>query len=514
MSLPESGLCKTAGLPCSNFFDILLLLECLRLLAGRVRLLHVKGISIMCKRIISPIPMAFLAIVTVCFITLIGPWPTYKSGFKDKRYYKQALAAIEGHGKLSSHGSTVGRFEAGWSRRSITPPIGTPLAGYGDRKGRPSTGVHDEIFVKALAVSDGTDKAVIVGSDMLIVPENVAELVRSRVCEQTTLTANDILFNASHTHSGPGGFAPGLASRLFNGPYDPNIPVFLAGAFTEAIVEAFRSLEPAKLLHDSVDAPQYIRNRTRKDGKVDSELSYMLIEQQDGDRCFLASYSAHATVLGADNMKFSGGYPGFLMRRIAERTGAEAIYLGGAVGSMSPRPPLGKDPFDRCRAMGIALADKVLRAGENTAAFKDKADVASIGIPVQLPPFQLRLSENWRVSKFLLPILGIDADGWIHAVRIGDVALVGTPGDFCGEISIELKSRMKNRIGGLWVLSFCGDYAGYISPDRYYYDKDEKGGYGYERGFMSWMGPDQEAFTTSLIMHMVDALFPESPENL
>ena len=465
------------------------------------------------KRIISHISIAVFVVGTVCFITLIGPWPTYKSGFKDKRYYRQALAAIEQHGRLSSHGSTIGHFEAGWSCRSITPPIGTQLAGFGARKGRPSTAVHDEIFVKALTVSDGTDKAVIVGSDMLIVPENLADMVRIRVSEQTTLTANDILFNASHTHSGPGAFAPGLASKAFNGPYDPNIPVFLARAFTEAIVEACRSLEPAKLLHGSVDAPEYIRNRTRKDGKVDSELSYMLIEQQDGDRCFVVSYSAHPTVLGADNMQFSGEYPGFLMRRITERTGAEAIYLGGAVGSMSPRPPLGKNPFDRCRAMGTSLADKVLEAAENTTAFKDKADVASIGIPIQLPPFQLRLSENWRVSKFLLPILGIDADGWIHAIRIGDVALVGTPGDFCGEISVELKSRMKNRIGSLWVISFCGDYAGYISPDRYYYDKDEKGGYGYERGLMSWIGPDQEAFTVSLITHMVDMLFPESRVN-
>ncbi|MHC4325853.1 MAG: neutral/alkaline non-lysosomal ceramidase N-terminal domain-containing protein, partial [Planctomycetota bacterium] len=220
------------------------------------------------------IPAVFLAGVVVCFVALIGPWPTYKSGFKDKPYYKEALAAIARQGKLSAHGSAIGRFQAGWASRSITPPIGTPLAGFGDRRGKPSIGVHDEIFVKALAVSDGTDKAVIVGADMLIVPENVAGLVRDRVSEQTTLTANDILFNASHNHSGPGAFAPGLAAKAFNGAYDPNIPDFLAGAFTEAIVEACRSLEPAKLMHGSLDVPDYIRNRTRKEGAVDSGLSY------------------------------------------------------------------------------------------------------------------------------------------------------------------------------------------------------------------------------------------------
>jgi len=457
---------------------------------------------------------ALFLVVVGCFVILVGPWPTYKSGFKDKSYYKKALAAIERYKERSSHNSNIGRFEAGWSSRSITPPIGTPMAGFGDRKGKPSTGVHDEIFVKALAISDGTDTAVIVGADMLIIPENVVELVWASVSKQTPLTANEILFNASHNHSGPGGFAPGFASKAFNGPYDPSIPIFLAKAFTEAIVEAYRSLEPAKVTHGGLQAPEYIRNRTRKDAPVDSELSYMLVEQKDGDRCFVVSYSAHPTILGADNMKFTGEYPGFLMRRIMERTGAEAIYLGGAVGSMSPRPPEGDDPFERCRAMGEALADKVLEATVDAKPFKDKVDVASIGLPVQLPSFQLRLSKKWRVSKFLFPILGIDDDGWMHAVRIGDIVLVGTPADYCGEISIDLKSRTQNHVDDLWVLGFNGDYVGYISPDKYYYDKDENGGYGYERGVMSWIGPDQEAFTVSLIMHMIDALFPESQKNL
>jgi neutral ceramidase len=457
---------------------------------------------------------ALLGLLVGCFVILVGPWPTYKSGFENKSCYKKAIAAIEQNRQRLSHSSNIGQFEAGWSSRPITPPTGTPLAGFGDRRGKPSTGVHDELFVKALALSDGTDTAIIVGADMLIIPENLVELVWASVSKQTPLTSNEILFNASHNHSGPGGFAPGFASKAFNGPYDPSIPVFLARAFTEAIVDAYRSLEPAKVTHGGLQAPEYIRNRTRKDAPVDSELSFMLVEQKDGDRCFVVSYSAHPTILGANNMQFTGDYPGFLMRHIMEQTGAEAIYLGGAVGSMSPRPPDGDDSFERCRAMGEALADKVLEAVEDVEPFKDKVDIASIGFSIQLPPFQLRLSKNWRISKFLFPILGIDNDGWMHAVRIGDIVLIGTPADYCGEISVKLKSRAQNQAIDLWVLSFNGDYVGYISPDRYYYDKDENGGYGYERGVMSWIGPDQEAFTVSLITRMVDALFTETQMNL
>jgi len=309
------------------------------------------------KRKIAFILTVMLVVATGCIVTPIGLWPESKSGFEDKPYYIDAIAAIEQHRRQPSNDSNVGQFEAGWAARSITPPIGTPLAGFGDRKGKPSTGVHDEIFVKALAVSDGVDTAVIVGADMLIIPENVADMVRIRVSQQTPLTANEILFNASHNHSGPGAFAPGLASKAFNGPYDSSIPEFLAGAFTEAIVEAYLSLEPAKVAYGGLDAPEYIRNRTRSGGQVDSELSYMLVEQKDSDRCIVVSYSAHPTILGSDNMRFSGEYPGFLMRRITEKTGAAAIYLGGSVGSMSSRPPEGTDSFERCRTMGEALAD-------------------------------------------------------------------------------------------------------------------------------------------------------------
>ncbi len=457
---------------------------------------------------------AIVMTIVISFLLVVGPWPTYGSGFKGTSYYRNSIAAIEEHGKLSSHGPTIGRFQAGWSVRSITPPIGTPMAGFGARQGRPSTGVHDEIFVKALAVGDSTDFAAIVGSDMLIVPENVADAVRARVAERTPLTPNEILFNASHNHSGPGAFGPGYVSKAFNGAYDPKIVELLTTAFTEAIVEAHASLKPAKVAHGAVDAPEYIRNRTRKENPVDSELDYMLIEREDGERCFLVRYSAHPTILSDENMEFTGEYPGFLMRHLTEKTGAEAIYLAGAVGSMSHRAPEAEDRFERARAMGAALGEKILETVGETPVFEESVDVGSIGVPIELPPLQLRLNKNWRLSKFFLPALGVDTDGWMQVVRIGNVALVGTPADYCGEISLTLRSWAEERFGDMWVLSFNGDYVGYISPDAFYYDKEEDGTFGYERGVMSWIGPHQEAYTVFLIKHAIDALFPESQESV
>ena len=58
------------------------------------------------------------------------------------------------------------------------------------------------------------------------------------------------------------------------------------------------------------------------------------------------------------------------------------------------------------------------------------------------------------------------------------------------------------------MLSFNGDYVGYISPDQYYRDLEPDGSLGYERGVMSWIGPDQEAYLRHLINELVSHLFP------
>jgi neutral ceramidase len=235
---------------------------------------------------------------------------------------------------------------AGWGRAVITPRPGTPLVGFSDRQGRPSTGVHDELFVKALVLSDGDSSAAIIGSDMLIVPENVADIARARSAAETGLKDGDILFNASHTHSGPGAFAPGPVSTIFAGAYEETVADFLSNAFAVAVLQAVNALEPASLASGSLAVPDYIRNRAR-DAAVDPLLDYLRVRREDGDEGYMVRYSAHPTVLGGRNMAFSADFPGYLQRRIEDETGGFALYLGGAVGSMGPRAPMGRTALSR-----------------------------------------------------------------------------------------------------------------------------------------------------------------------
>lgn len=445
-------------------------------------------------------------LMAAVFVAAVGPWPVYRdSAYQTRGYYRSAMAALDTHAAQCNLTAEPGPLQAGWASRKITPEIGVPLGGYSARKNeKKSTGVRDDLYVRAMALSDGVDTVVIVGSDMLIIPPNVSAAVRDAVATQCGLTPDQILFNASHTHCGPGGFMPGLASKISGGAYDANLVAMLVDGFTGAIVEAAQSMEPASLASGSADAPEYIRNRMRDGAPVDPELSFMLVEQADGDRCYVVSYSAHPTNFGANMMEFSAEYPGELMRFIEAETGGDAQYLGGAVGAMGPNAPEGEDASSRVVAMGQALGKLVLASGGGLE-FSDHLDIAAVGIPVGMPEFQVRPIEDnadWRVSPVAARSLGLRREGWIHGVRVGKLFFAGMPFDFCGETSVEWKAWAAGQGLDLWTLSFCSTYCGYFSPDKYYWDTPLN----YETGAMSWFGPNVEAYYTELFHGLVGKL--------
>jgi hypothetical protein len=456
-------------------------------------------------RRVAAISTGLVLTLAMVFVIFVGPWPVYASrpveDYSAVRDTRAALAAQTG----MIDAAPPGRLNAGWGRALIELPATAPLGGYGERKGRQNEGTHDPLSVSALLLDDDSDRVMLFGSDLLVVTENVAERVRESLQDRAGLDPRELFFNASHTHSGPGGFSPGLLASLFGGAYDPLIEDALVAAFTEAALAAVADLGPASLAAGSVLVPDHIRNRARENAPVDALLQVLSVLRDDGQTCTVLRYSAHPTVLGGDNMLFSAEYPGFLRAAVEEETGGTAIFLSGAVGSMGPRAPGADDGFAKARVMGKALADHAL-ALLPSLMYEDTVDIAAVGAAFPLPSPQLRPTRPVRVSPLLLRWAGLDGDGWIHGVRLGDVVLFGTPADFSGELALELRDMAAKRGADLWVTGFNGDYAGYVSPDRYYNKDPEKGMEHYELYIMSWTGPDQGALFTALCELVLDAL--------
>ena len=451
-------------------------------------------------------------------LVVIGPWPAYRSShFEERGYF--ARAKEEMSFQLARQPGSPGPLQAGWAAQPLILPAGTPLAGYGDRKGKPAEGFHDPLHVKALCLDNTHQRVILFSSDLLIVPPNVAEKVRKRLWEELSLPAGAVLFNASHTHSGPGAGSRGLVARLFAGRFRREVEERIAAAFVAAAAEASASRESAEIGWGSAEVPEFIRNRTRSvsvyDELTDSRLDYLLVRKTSGDTCAVVRYSAHPTVIGPDSMLFSGDFPGYLQRSLEETHLDTAMYLAGAVGSMGPQvEKSGVDDYSEASIMGRALAAEVQRAiaGGGLTPLRRHVVLRTVGFPLLVPPLQLRFSRGWRLSPLFLRLAGVRRKAWLAAVSLDEMLFLALPCDLSGEISAVWRIRAEKEGIHLAPLSFNGAYAGYISPDAYYGDVYDNGKLAYETAVMSWCGPDQEAYFTSLFALLIQQLpMPVNP---
>ena len=79
-----------------------------------------------------------------------------------------------------------------------------PLSGYGARKGKAATGIHDSIFVKAAAVKIAAQTVVFVGADLLIMPPAIIDSVTEILAEKGMKAALHLERRAVTQTIGPG----------------------------------------------------------------------------------------------------------------------------------------------------------------------------------------------------------------------------------------------------------------------------------------------------------------------
>jgi len=422
-------------------------------------------------------------------------------------YYKTTRARLD---SVSGHLSPVsGKVMAGFGKESITPGLGAtaddpvngefvqiPLAGYGDRKGKPAEGIHDSIFVKTVALQVGKKILVLVGSDLLIIPPVLSEGVGLKINKDLGIGRDQIFFSATHTHSGPGAWSSGYVGKQFAGDPDQAVVDWLVRQFSKAIENAVKDLKPGKIGSGKFEAADFISNRLVGElGRKDPEFIFMVVTQDNGKRAVLGSFDAHATTLGGWNMQISGDYPGYWQRKV-EREGADmAVFFAGSVGSHSPRTK--GEKFEKPEYIGEALADSVIKYAP-LVKMQDSIVMESLNLRMDLPEFHVRVSDGKRVTPALARKLFPDVgDAYVQGARIGHLIWITAPCDFSGEMAINYKNALcKNGLDAL-VTSFNGAYVGYIIPGKYYHLNE------YESRLMSWFGPYMGPYFDEMIRRII-----------
>ena len=404
---------------------------------------------------------------------------------------------------------TSGQVFIGFGKKSITPILHAdaddpetgefkiiPLSGYGARKGAPVTGIHDSLFVKAMAVKVHDKIVIFVGSDLLIMPPEVSKISDELIEKETGLTRENIFYSATHTHSSVGAWSGGAIGELFGGVYNPNVVEWLAKQVSESILEAIADVRPGKIGAGNFHARDFVRNRlVGEDGKVNDDFLIVEAEQQDGKKVVLGSFDAHATTLGDWNLETSADYPGYWQRKLEQNGYDMAIYFAGSVGSHSYKSQ--GEKFEKSRYIGEALADSVIKYGAKIQ-LRDSISVSSITLDIDYPEFQFRITDGWRLNPTLanklFPEVG---DVYLQTVRLDSLIWTTTPSDFSGETAIIYKNAMHKKGYRAMVTSFNGAYTGYIIPCKYYHLN------AYESRMMNWFGPGYNPYINYMIGEMM-----------
>lgn len=442
-------------------------------------------------------------IVAICLLLfLIGTDPVDHTPYFESNYFKNTCIRID---SLEKSTLTVNdSVQAGFAQVSITPELKNqednsaegkfrevPLAGFGARKGKGATGIHDSIFVKAVALKVGQQTLVLVGADLLIMPPNIIDSV-TVLLSGKGIQREQLIFSATHTHSGIGAWGPGFIGEQFAGKENQNLKKWLVQQISKAVTSAIADLRPARLGSGSFNAGVYTRNRLIGElGTKNDDFSFIAVEQTGHKKAIIGSFSAHATTLGAGNMEISGDYPGYWQRKMERSFFDMAVFMAGSVGSQSP---VGEgNGFDKPKLIGEALADS-LNAHLPRITLNDKVTLSMVSLKMQLPGYNMRLTTKINLSPALSKkLMPFPESVYVQAVRLGHTIWIATPSDFSGEYALQIKNNLATKGFGANVSSFNGSYVGYVIPGRYFYmDK-------YESKTMGWFGPNMGEYTMDII---------------
>ena len=460
--------------------------------------------------------MKRLARISVCclagLIVLVGLAAVLSLDGVDTRpyfheaYYAQTTALLRA--RAETNRLAQGALSAGFGKARLSPTINAaqdvpeegkfrslPLAGYGDRHGKPAQGVHDDLYVKALAIKVGDRLGVMVGADALIIPPEVADLAARRLLEESRITRDQLYLGATHTHSSLGGWGQGLVGEAFAGGFRPGAAIWFSDGIVGAVRDAIRDLKPARFGHGRFAAPEFIRNRLIGQlGQVDPEFSFAVFRQESGTIGVLGVFGAHATVLSGGMMEFSADYPGCWQRAVEQATGGTALFIAGGVGSHSP--VTGADGFAGADRMGQALARDFLEQLPRVS-LTNLVTFGTLGLDISMPPLNVRLTDGVRLRPWLAEkLLHHSRRSFIQVFRLDDSIWISTPCDFSGELALGIKDFLHVRGSSATITSFNGDYVGYVIPLRYYHLA------GYEPRLMSFFGPNVPDYFDELIRKM------------
>ena len=390
---------------------------------------------------------------------------------------------------------------AGVARVNVTPREPIFLKGYGSRT-KPSEGVRQDLYIKALALRDGTGAtAVLVTSDLHSYTRRMSDTIADAVQKNYGLSRDRLILNASHTHSGPAVTGEDLLrpSEDINREQEAVIRRYttrVLDQIIDLIGRAIQSLEPAELSFAQGSAGFGVNRRRvaagmrHLPGPVDQDVPVLTVRGADAvPRAIVFGYACHATSAPAD-YQIGADWPGYAQASLeVAYPGATAMFVTGCGADCDPMPRSIEDmPRRHGETMATAVGQVVRRqtrplVGPLATAF-DHVD-----IPFQTPPTREELQERLKTAtgmharhaRQLLSIIDRDGklyDRYPYPVQVWQFGKGLTLIALGGEVVVDYALRFKAAYGweDTWVAAYSNDVMGYIPSLRVLKEGGYEGG--------------------------------------
>ncbi|MEW6444376.1 MAG: hypothetical protein AB1640_25850 [bacterium] len=367
-------------------------------------------------------------------------------------------------------------FRAGAAKLTITPPEcspGGPCPGYslaGSGYGRSSTRVHDDIYVRALAMSGDSESVVLVSVDVLgHLPDRIRKMqaalheaygdqirllvdsdgvtARTRTyADGTPVVANALIANA-HVHASPdtiGIYGPDELTSGINPAWSDYVDQRVVEVVGLALERMNANTEGAWVKAAQYHVPGYYGFPLIVDNRepiiLDEDLAVLQVVRNNPQEeviSTLVNYSGYPEMMGHDNTEITADFPGVTCGALEETYGGTAIWITRLIGGFTISyydvngngladdggylPNQFLNTFPGMTAYGLLLADVTREALDG--AFEDRAPELElktdvVNLPVENPFFKILLGEANTVIPGLLGDLWTILAAWMGMTSI------------------------------------------------------------------------------------------------